>query len=212
MGLHILQCSSSLVAVHQAVQLLRSGDSDVAVAAGANLILGPELYIGEAKLNMLSPTGRSRMWDADADGYARGEGVASVILKRLSDAIRDGDHIECVIRESGVNSDGRTKGITMPNELAQAELIRRVYHKAGLDPLDEAHRCQFFEAHGTGTNAGDARVSPPDVSFPFSSGYLMRVLTKVSRHRKLRESAKPSSLPAIQNKLSPCTWDRSRPP
>ncbi|KAK7716313.1 putative PKS/NRPS-like protein biosynthetic cluster [Diaporthe eres] len=132
-------CSSSLVAVHQAVQLLRSGDSNVAVAAGANLILGPELYIGEAKLNMLSPTGRSRMWDADANGYARGEGVASVILKRLSDAIRDGDHIECVIRESGVNSDGRTKGITMPNEAAQAELIRRVYHKAGLDPLDEAH-------------------------------------------------------------------------
>ncbi|KAL2158315.1 hypothetical protein VTH06DRAFT_4636 [Thermothelomyces fergusii] len=150
-------CSSSLFAVHQAVQLLRSGDSDLAVAAGSNLILGPELYIGESKLKMLSPTGRSRMWDADADGYARGEGVAAVILKRLSDAIRDGDHIESVIRESGINSDGRTKGLTMPNELAQADLITRTYKKAGLDPTKEEERCQYFEAHGTGTEAGDCR-------------------------------------------------------
>lgn len=151
-------CSSSLVAVHQAVQLLRSGDSDLAVAAGSNIILGPELYIGESKLKMLSPTGRSRMWDAGADGYARGEGVACVVLKRLSDAIRDGDHIESVIRESGINSDGRTKGLTMPNELAQADLITRTYRKAGLDPTNEEERCQFFEAHGTGTEAGDCRV------------------------------------------------------
>ncbi|KAL2173703.1 polyketide synthetase [Thermothelomyces heterothallicus CBS 202.75] len=150
-------CSSSLFAVHQAVQLLRSGDSDLAVAAGSNLILGPELYIGESKLKMLSPTGRSRMWDADADGYARGEGVAAVILKRLSDAIRDGDHIESIIRESGINSDGRTKGLTMPNELAQADLIVRTYRKAGLDPTKEEERCQYFEAHGTGTEAGDCR-------------------------------------------------------
>ncbi|KAI3317853.1 putative polyketide synthase [Xylariaceae sp. AK1471] len=150
-------CSSSLVAVHEAVQLLRSGDSDLAVAAGSNLILSPELYIGESKLKMLSPDSRSRMWDADANGYARGEGVASCILKRLSDAVRDGDNIECIIRESGVNSDGRTKGITMPNQSAQADLIKRTYKKAGLDPRDPAQRCQYFEAHGTGTNAGDAR-------------------------------------------------------
>lgn len=159
---------------------------------------------------MLSPTGRSRMWDADADGYARGEGVASVVLKRLSDAIRDGDHIECVIRESGVNSDGRTRGITMPNELAQAELIRLVYGKAGLDPLDEAQRCQFFEAHGTGTNAGDARVSASILFSPAPCNY--QVLTKMSPHRKLPESAKPFSLPTIQSKLHPCMWDQSRPP
>ena len=151
-------CSSSLVAVHEAVQLLRSGDSDLAVAAGSNLIFGPELYIGESKLKMLSPTGRSRMWDANADGYARGEGVASVVLKRLSDAVRDGDHIECIIRESSINSDGRTKGLTMPNERAQADLITRTYKKAGLDPTKEEERCQYFEAHGTGTEAGDCRV------------------------------------------------------
>jgi hybrid polyketide synthase / nonribosomal peptide synthetase ACE1 len=158
-------CSSSLVAVHEAVQLLRSGESDVAVAAGSNLILSPELYVGESKLQMLSPDSRSRMWDADANGYARGEGVASCILKRLSDAIRDGDNIECIIRESGVNSDGRTKGITMPNQAAQADLIRRTYQKAGLDPRDPEQRCQYFEAHGTGTKAGDGRVSHWFLSF-----------------------------------------------
>ncbi|TPX24000.1 putative Hybrid PKS-NRPS biosynthetic cluster [Coccidioides immitis] len=150
-------CSSSLVAVHQAVQLLRSGESDLAVAAGANLILTPELYIGEAKLKMLSPGSRSRMWDADADGYARGDGVAAVILKRLSRALEDGDHIECIIRETGVNQDGRTKGITMPNELAQMDLISQTYAKAGLNPCNREDRCQYFEAHGTGTTAGDAR-------------------------------------------------------
>ncbi|KAL9045821.1 MAG: hypothetical protein Q9214_001201 [Letrouitia sp. 1 TL-2023] len=149
-------CSSSLVAVHQAVQLLRSGDSDVAVAAGANLILEPELYIGESKLKMLSPGSRSRMWDVDADGYARGEGIAAIVMKRLSTAIDDGDHIECIIRESALNQDGRTKGITMPSQIAQADLVARTYAKAGLDPRKKHERCQYFEAHGTGTTAGDA--------------------------------------------------------
>ncbi|KAL8701231.1 MAG: hypothetical protein Q9224_000596 [Gallowayella concinna] len=149
-------CSSSLVAVHQAVQFLRSGDSEVAIAAGANLILEPELYIGESKLKMLSPGSRSRMWDVDADGYARGEGIAAIVMKRLSTAIQDGDHIECIIRESGLNQDGRTKGITMPSHIAQADLIAKTYAKAGLDPREQYERCQYFEAHGTGTTAGDA--------------------------------------------------------
>jgi acyl transferase domain-containing protein len=106
-------CSSSLVAVHEAVQVLRSGQSRVAVAAGANLIFDPHCFAAESTLGMLSPNGRSRMWDEKADGYARGEGVAAVILKTLEDAEADGDHIECVIRETGVNQDGRTHGITM---------------------------------------------------------------------------------------------------
>ncbi|RDW76198.1 hypothetical protein BP5796_07019 [Coleophoma crateriformis] len=148
-------CSSSLVAVHHAVQSLRSGESSIAIAAGVNLILGPEMYIFESKLHMLSPTGRSRMWDASADGYARGEGFAALTLKTLRQAIADGDHIECVIRETGVNQDGRTKGITMPSAESQAALIRSTYIKAGLDPLKESDRCQYFEAHGTGTPAGD---------------------------------------------------------
>ncbi|KAI1116691.1 beta-ketoacyl synthase domain-containing protein [Nemania sp. NC0429] len=149
-------CSSSLVALHQAVQALRSGEVSVAVASGSNLLLGPEPYIHESKLNMLSPDGRSRMWDKGANGYARGDGVASVVLKTLSNAIADGDHIEAIVRETGVNQDGRSRGITMPSAAAQAALIKATYAKAGL-PLGTAGGppCQYFEAHGTGTPAGD---------------------------------------------------------
>ncbi|GFF24011.1 nonribosomal peptide synthetase 14 [Aspergillus udagawae] len=146
-------CSSSLVAVHQAIQALRAGESRVAVAAGSNLLLGPEPYIAESKLKMLSPDGRSRMWDDRANGYARGDGVAAIVMKKLSTALEDGDSIECVIRATGVNQDGRTKGITMPSSDAQAELIRKTYKAGGLDLLKD--RPQFFEAHGTGTKAGD---------------------------------------------------------
>lgn len=135
------------------------GDATMAVAAGANMILKTEPYIGMSNLKVVSPESRSRMWDAKVQGYARGEGVAALVLKKLSDAIRDGDHIECIIREVGVNQDGRTKeGITMPSQHAQRALIERTYAKAGLDPKKEEDRCQFFEAHGTGTAAGDPRV------------------------------------------------------
>lgn len=143
-------CSASLTAMHQAVQSLRSGETSVAVAAGTNLLLGPEQYIAESKLKMLSPHGRSRMWDKDADGYARGDGIAAVVLKRLSTALADGDHIECIVRETGVNQDGKTKGITMPSPKAQADLIRSTYARAGLDLSKASDRPQYFEAHGTG--------------------------------------------------------------
>ena len=106
-------------------------------------------------MNLLSPTGRSRMWDADADGYARGDGVAALIMKRLSDAIADGDHIECLVRETGTNQDGRSSGLTVPSSEAQAALIRQTYAKAGLDPENSRDRPQYFEAHGTGTKVGD---------------------------------------------------------
>jgi hybrid polyketide synthase / nonribosomal peptide synthetase ACE1 len=105
-------CSSSLVALHCAVQQLRSGLSRVAVATGANLILDAGTFISLSSLSMLSPDGRCKMWDAEANGYARGEGIAAVILKRLSDALADGDVIECVVRETGFCQDGRTQGIT----------------------------------------------------------------------------------------------------
>lgn len=95
------------------------------------------------------------VWDAEADGYARGDGVAAVVLKKLKDAIADGDDIECVIRETAVNQDGRTKGITMPSTQAQAELIRTAYSRAGLDLSKTSDRPQYFEAHGTGTPTGD---------------------------------------------------------
>lgn len=148
-------CSSSLVAMHQAVQALRNGEATAAVAAGSNLNLGPEQFVSLSNLRMLSPNGKVRMWDHMADGYARGEGFGAVILKTLSQAEADGDHIECIIRESGVNQDGNTMGITMPNAESQTALIKQVYERAGLkisDPLDQP---QYFEAHGTGTPAGD---------------------------------------------------------
>ncbi|RAK95573.1 BcPKS5, polyketide synthase [Aspergillus ibericus CBS 121593] len=148
-------CSSSLVAVHQGVTALRNGECPIAIAAGANLIMAPGMFIKESSLHMLSPTGSSKMWDAAADGYARGEGIAAVVLKPLSAALRDGDHIDCIIRGTAVNQDGKTAGLTMPSNIAQAELIRDTYARAGLDINDPKDRPQFFHAHGTGTPAGD---------------------------------------------------------
>ncbi|KAH7318294.1 putative polyketide synthase [Stachybotrys elegans] len=150
-------CSSSLVAVHLAVQALRSGECTLALACGSNLILSPETFIIESKLGMLSPDGRSRMWDQGANGYARGEGVGALVLKPLSAALRDNDVIESIIRETCINQDGASKstGITIPNPSAQEALIRATYAKAGLDLRKREDRPQFFEAHGTGTLVGD---------------------------------------------------------
>lgn len=148
-------CSASLVALHQAIQSLRSGEVPMACVVGVNLMLTPEQFIAESKLHMLSPSAHCQMWDAKADGYARGEGVSAIFLKPLSRALADGDNIQAIIRETGVNSDGRTKGITMPSSTAQSSLIRQTYQKCGLDPNNADHRPQFFEAHGTGTPVGD---------------------------------------------------------
>ncbi|RDW68782.1 Polyketide synthase-nonribosomal peptide synthetase [Aspergillus mulundensis] len=150
-------CSSSMMAVHLAVQSLRSGEARVAVAAGASLYLSPHNYIVLSSLGMISSSGRSRMWDARADGYSRGEGVASLILKPLSAAIADGDAIDAIIRETGANHDGYTRRITAPSSQAQAELIRRTYARAGLRVDRREDRPQYFEAHGTGTAVGDPR-------------------------------------------------------
>ncbi|KAJ0330269.1 hypothetical protein COL5a_003329 [Colletotrichum fioriniae] len=148
-------CSSSLVALHQAVQGLRAGDCDAAIVGGTNLIMDPGPYIAESKLQMLSPDSQCRMWDVEANGYGRGEGVAALLLKPLAKALVDGDPVQGVVRATGVNSDGQSPGITMPFAPAQTDLIRRTYRRAGLDPLREADRPQYFECHGTGTQAGD---------------------------------------------------------
>lgn len=116
-----------------------------------------EQFVGESKMGLLSATGQSRMWDNDANGYARGDGVAALVLKRLSDAIADNDHIECLIRETGVNQDGNSTGLTVPSAEAQAALIKTTYARAGLDLSDPLDWPQFFEAHGTGTKVGDPR-------------------------------------------------------
>jgi len=146
-------CSSSLVATHFACQSLRSGESDMAIAGGANIMLSPDYPIIMSKGHFLSDHGRSMAFDERASGYGRGEGAGVVILKTLSAAKRDKDQIYSLIQMTGVNQDGHTMGITLPNSDAQEELIREVYKKAGIQPAE----VQYVEAHGTGTQAGDPK-------------------------------------------------------
>jgi acyl transferase domain-containing protein/SAM-dependent methyltransferase/acyl carrier protein len=144
-------CSSSLVAVHLACQSLRSGECGLALAAGVNLILTPELTVNFSQARMLSPDGCCKTFDADADGYVRSEGCGVVVLKRLSDAMRDGDRILAVIRGSAVNQDGRSAGLTAPNGPSQEALIRTALSNAKVAP----DQVSYVEAHGTGTALGD---------------------------------------------------------
>ncbi|EAW12336.1 putative polyketide synthase [Aspergillus clavatus NRRL 1] len=144
-------CSGSLVALHLACQTLRTGDAQMAIAAGVNVILSHEFMSTMTMMKFLSPDGRCHTFDEKANGYARGEGIGCLILKPLKDAIRDKDTIRAVIRGSGSNQDGRTPGITLPNGASQEALIRHVYAMAGLEP----HETDFVETHGTGTQAGD---------------------------------------------------------
>ena len=144
-------CSSSLVAVHLACQSIRTGDCDMALAGGVNLILSPELSESLTQAQMLSPSGLCKTFDAGADGYVRGEGCGMVLLKPLSAAVRDQDMILAVIEGSAINQDGRTSGITAPSAPAQTELIQRALRQAGR-PADAV---SYVEAHGTGTSLGD---------------------------------------------------------
>jgi polyketide synthase PksN len=144
-------CSSSLVALDQACQSLQRGDAHMALAGGVNLILSPNLSIDFSKAGMLAVDGHCKTFDAGADGYVRGEGCGIVVLKRLSDAKRDGDHILAVIKACGVNQDGASSGLTVPNGEAQEALIRSVLEKAQLKGAD----IDYVEAHGTGTALGD---------------------------------------------------------
>ena len=144
-------CSSSLVALHQGCESLRSGESDMVLAGGVNAILRPEMTVAMSKASMLSEDGRCHTFDADANGYVRAEGAGMVALKRLSDAVRDGNPIHAIIRSTAVNQDGRTKGISVPNGEAQEALVREAYERAGITP----EQVQYVEAHGTGTPVGD---------------------------------------------------------
>uniref|UniRef100_A0A8H7KF45 Carrier domain-containing protein n=1 Tax=Bionectria ochroleuca TaxID=29856 RepID=A0A8H7KF45_BIOOC len=144
-------CSSGMVATHQAVQNLRGGESDMAIVGGANLTLYPDMFKALGSAGFLSGEGKSFAFDSRASGYGRGEGVATLVLKRLKDALAAGDPIRAVIRESMLNQDGKTETITTPSLEAQEDLLRGCYAKAGLD----TRGTQYFEAHGTGTQAGD---------------------------------------------------------
>ncbi|RPA66288.1 SDR family NAD(P)-dependent oxidoreductase [Gordonia oryzae] len=144
-------CSSSLVALHLACQSLRSRESDLGLAGGVSVILRPETQLALGKWGMLSPRGRCNAFDVAADGFVRGEGAGVVVLKRLADAVRDGDRVHAVIRGSAVNSDGRSNGLTAPNAPAQREVITRAL-AAGDVPASSVN---FVETHGTGTSLGD---------------------------------------------------------
>nr|AAR19304.1 putative type I polyketide synthase [symbiont bacterium of Paederus fuscipes] len=144
-------CSSSLTAVHQACQSLRNGECRMAIAGGVNVYLHPSGYVGLSAAHMLSKDGVCRSFGKGANGFVPGEGVGAVLLKPLSQALADNDQIHAIIRSTQVNHGGKTNGYTVPNPLAQAELIRRALDKAGLN----ARAVSYVEAHGTGTDLGD---------------------------------------------------------
>ena len=144
-------CSSSLVAVHLACQSLRLRESDLVLAGGVQLSLSPFTSIALSKWSALSPRGRCHTFDAAADGFVRGEGTGVVVLKRLVDALRDGDRVLAVVRGSAVNQDGRSNGLTAPNVLAQRAVITDALRAANVAP----ESVNYIEAHGTGTVLGD---------------------------------------------------------
>ncbi|MBW4633664.1 MAG: type I polyketide synthase [Iphinoe sp. HA4291-MV1] len=144
-------CSSSLVSLHLACQSLRNGECSMALAAGVNLILTPETNIVFSKARMMASDGRCKTFDAEADGYVRGEGCGVIVLKRLSDALADGDRILALIRGSAVNQDGPSGGLTVPSGPSQEKVIRQALATAQVDP----EQISYIEAHGTGTSLGD---------------------------------------------------------
>ena len=144
-------CSSSLVAIHLAYQAIRSGEVEMALAGGISLLSNPDFFILTSRGNMLSPTGKCWAFDERADGFVPSEGIGLVVLKKLSAAKRDKDHIYGVIKGSGMNQDGKSNGITSPNVDAQSDLEKEVYRNFDID----VNRIGYVEAHGTGTKLGD---------------------------------------------------------
>ncbi|MBJ9975375.1 SDR family NAD(P)-dependent oxidoreductase [Pseudomonas sp. S75] len=155
-------CSSSLVAVHQACSSLRNNECDQAIAGGVNLVLGPEFTIATSRMGLMAADGRCKPFDERADGIVRSDGCGAVVLKRLSDAQRDGDRVLAVIEATALNQDGRTNGMTAPNGLSQQALLRDLLARAGA----HADQLGYVEAHGTGTRLGD----------PIEVGALVNVL------------------------------------
>lgn len=145
-------CSASMYALHLAVMSLRNGDCDAAVVAGGNLILGPDAQIFTTKLGAVSPTSRCHTFDAAADGYGRAEGFGAIYLKKLSDAIAQGNPIRALVRGTAYNANGKTGGISHPSPEGQEAVIMQAYKAAGgLNP----DLTGYFECHGTGTPVGD---------------------------------------------------------
>ncbi|HEY7415853.1 MAG TPA: beta-ketoacyl synthase N-terminal-like domain-containing protein, partial [Ktedonobacteraceae bacterium] len=174
-------CSSALVAVHQACQSLRSGECDVALAGGVNVLLSPDLTVAFSQARMMSSEGRCKAFDEAADGYVRSEGCGIVVLKPLSAALRDNDRVLAIVRGSAVNQDGRSNGLTAPNGLAQEAVIRRALHNAGVTPA----QVSYVETHGSSTPLGD----------PIEVGSLKSVLMRQ------RTSDQPCVLGAVKSNI-----------
>lgn len=145
-------CSSSLCSLHVACQSLRNGDCSAAIVAGSSLIMDPTMTLDMSSQGVLAADGCCKVFDASADGFARGEAINALLLKPLDDAIRDGDPIRAVIRATAVNSDGKTPHLGVPSHEAQVSLIRHAYKNAG---IDDPSLTPFVECHGTGTIRGD---------------------------------------------------------
>lgn len=145
-------CSSSLTGLHEACLALEAGECESSLVVGTSMLLDPQLTASLTAQGVLSPNGRCRSFDAGADGYARGEAIVAIHVKKLSDAIRDNDPIRAVIRASCANSDGKTAGLTQPNSESHAALIRRSHALAGISNLSQT---AMVECHGTGTQVGD---------------------------------------------------------
>jgi acyl transferase domain-containing protein len=136
-------CSGTMVGLHLAVNALKKGESEMALVCGANVILSPDMFVHMSELGFLSPSGKCRSFDASGDGYARGDGVAAILLKPLSQALRDGDTVRAVVKGTRLNQDGRTQGLTMPSGEAQRRNLEALYGQPGLSPAD----IQYVEAH-----------------------------------------------------------------
>ena len=145
-------CSSALIGLNDACEGLHKGECSAALVGGTNIMISPRMTVAMPDQGVISPTGSCKSFDADADGYARGEAVAAILLKKLSDAIRDGDPVRAVIKATCTNADGKTPGLTSPDTATHEALIRRTNYLAGIHDFS---RTAMIECHGTGTQIGD---------------------------------------------------------
>ncbi|MCV3213932.1 acyltransferase domain-containing protein [Plectonema radiosum NIES-515] len=170
-------CSSSLVAIHNAIYSLKEDECEMALVGSVNILCTPTYYISFSKLGMLSPQGQCKTFDAEADGYVRGEGAGVILLKPLSRAIEDRDHIYGVIRGSAINHGGRARTLTSPNAYAQSQVIRSAYKKANISP----DTISYIETHGTGTPLGD----------PIEVNGLKRAFTQLYQQYEMEPNNEP---------------------
>lgn len=200
-----------MIGVHEACQSILAGDCSSAIVAGTNLIMTPTITITMSEQGILSPQGRCRTFDADADGFARGEAINAIYLKKLGDAIANNDPIRGIIRGTAMNADGKTPGITMPSADAHERLIRQAYQAAGIQDFSQT---AFFECHGTGTPVGDPlETSAVARVFGGPKGiYIGSIKTNVGHSEASSGiSSIIKSILALENKTIPPNLHFSRP-